>query len=120
MKNHPYIPRKTSAFFPRLSIDASIINGQITEKIHLNKVISREFFVISDGEKRTYTESDALSDYGPQKILDPHTVSYMNLFINGILQPKMNYEVTDGRIILLTEDIPFKGCPIILQMIIFK
>lgn len=118
--NEPYIPRKTSAFFPRLSIDAAIVNGKTTEKIHLNKVISHEFFVISNGEKRTYIESDALSDYGNQKILDPDTVSYMNLFINGILQPKMNYEVAEGKVTLLTEDIPFKGCPIILQMIIFK
>lgn len=42
----------------------------------------------------------------------------MNLFINGVLQPTKNYVVEQGRISLKTVDVPIKGAPIILQMLI--
>ncbi|WP_445486998.1 DUF4183 domain-containing protein [Niallia sp. 03133] len=77
-----------------------------------------EFYSISNGEKRIYTENDALQEYGKQVILDPLSISYMNLFVNGVLQPHKNYEVKKGKIIIKTEDIPQKGSPIILQMIV--
>ena len=83
-----------------------------------SKIKSFEFYSISDGCKRVFTEEDALKDYGKQVILAPHLISYMNLFVNGVLQPKSNYEVRKGTIILKTEDIPQRGTPIILQMII--
>ncbi|TQE88079.1 DUF4183 domain-containing protein, partial [Ureibacillus terrenus] len=40
-------------------------------------------------------------------------------FINGVLQPKENYEVECGMLKLITEDLPPKGAPIILQMFKF-
>ncbi|WP_313892100.1 DUF4183 domain-containing protein [Psychrobacillus sp.] len=117
MKNQPYVPHKTNMYFPKPLIIPLTVNRVESKVTHLKEASSHEFFVLSDGNKRIYTESDALSEYGIQKILDPSTVSYMNLFINGILQPKVNYEVTEGKIVLLTEDIPSEECPIILQMI---
>lgn len=104
-------------FVPQPGTIPLTVNKEQSKTVCFKEVSSHEFFVLSDGNKRIYTESDALSEYGNQKILDPSMVSYMNLFINGILQPKVNYEVTEGRIVLLTEDIPCKECPIILQMI---
>ena len=83
-----------------------------------SKIKSFEFYSISDGRKRIFTEEDALQGYGKQEIIDPNLISYMNLFVNGVLQPKKTYEVTKGKIILKTEDIPQCGTPIILQMII--
>ncbi len=76
-----------------------------------------EFYTLSDGFKRVYTDKDALLDYGQQKILNPQSVSFTNLFINGVLQPKTSYRVFEGSIEFLTDDIPTKDVPIILQML---
>ncbi len=83
------------------------------------KVVIYEFYTLSDGYKRIFTERDAVLSYGNQKIIDQRKVSYTNLFINGVLQPKVSYEIEEGRLTLLTEDIPIKGTPIILQMVKF-
>ncbi|WP_144510781.1 DUF4183 domain-containing protein [Bacillus sp. FJAT-22090] len=117
MGNRPYIPNKSTAFFPPTVFTALTDNSTKTRFVSPKQINSYEFFVLSDGIKRVYTDSDALSQYGSQKIWHPSRIAYMSLFINGILQPNMNYEVTEGRITLQTEDIPTKGCPIILQMI---
>lgn len=117
MKNQPYIPIKSTAYFPRTVITALTDTNAKTRFVSPKQINSYEFFVLSDGIKRIFTDSDALSEYGLQKIWHPSRMAYMNLFINGILQPKMNYEVTEGKIVLQTEDVPPKGSPIILQMI---
>lgn len=119
MKSQPYVPRKVAAHFSQPLIIPFPENRVESKVVRQKEVRAHEFFVISDGIKGTYTENDALSEYGIQKILDPTTVSYMNLFINGILQPKVNYRVEEGRLMLLTEDLPTEGCSIILQMIQF-
>ncbi|MCL1630575.1 DUF4183 domain-containing protein [Sporolactobacillus sp. CPB3-1] len=77
-----------------------------------------EFYTISDGLKRVYTNKDALKGYGQQRILDPCSTSFTNLFVNGILQPKASYEVGEGRLVFKTEDLPPAGVSIILQMIV--
>ena len=53
--------------------------------------------------------------YGSSKIIDPSSVSYINLFINGILQPPINYMVTPGVLRLMSNDLSVSGTPIILQ-----
>ena len=75
------------------------------------------YFALSDGQKRVYTNDDALAEYGITYILSPSEVSYINLFINGMLQPIVNYQVEKGKLALLTEDIPVKGTVIIIQFI---
>lgn len=117
MKNQPYIPSKSNAYFPPKVLEPLAATRKETRFVRPKQIISHEFFVLADGKKRIYTESDALSEYGIQRIWHPSQIAYMNLFINGILQPKANYEVTEGEIILRTEDVPAEGCPIILQMI---
>lgn len=79
-----------------------------------------QYNALSDGIKKIYTDSDELSEYGDRGILDPNDVSYFNLFINGLLQPKVNYKIQKGILLLKTEDIPLKNSTIIITFITFK
>ena len=74
------------------------------------------YFTFSDGQKRVYTNSDGLAQYGITQILSPSEVSYINLFINGILQPQSSYKVEEGTLTLL-DQVPSKDAPINLQFI---
>lgn len=75
---------------------------------------------LSDGAKRIYTNNDELTQYGDRGILDPNDVSFFSLFVNGVLQPKVNYEIQEGLLILKTEEVPIKDSPIIISFITFK
>jgi Domain of unknown function (DUF4183)/Collagen triple helix repeat (20 copies) len=78
------------------------------------------YFTFSDGEKRVYTNNDGVAEYGITEILAPNEVSYINLFINGTLQPQINYEVEEGKLTLLTDEVPGKDVPITLQFILIN
>ncbi|WP_088058483.1 DUF4183 domain-containing protein, partial [Bacillus wiedmannii] len=78
------------------------------------------FYTFSDGEKLIYTDSDGIAQYGTTHILPPDEVSYINLFINGILQPQPLYQVSNGQLILLDNQPPTQGSSIILQFIIIN
>jgi len=75
---------------------------------------------LSDGEKKVYTNEDELKEYGDRGILDPDSVSYYSLYINGVLQPKVNYEIQEGQLTLNTKDVPLKDSPITLAFITIK
>lgn len=79
-----------------------------------------QYNALSDGVKRVYTNKDELSQYGNRGILDPNDVSFFSLFINGVLQPKVNYEIQKGILILRTEDMPVKDSAIIISFITFE
>jgi hypothetical protein len=79
-----------------------------------------QYIAISDGEKRTYTNEDELKEYSGRGILDPNQVSYYHLFINGVLQPKVNYELQEGQLVLNTESPPIKGSMISLVFVTFR
>lgn len=76
------------------------------------------YAAISDGVRRIYTNADKVSGYDHSDILNPNSVSYMNLFVNAMLQPPSLYQVNEGVLVLLSEDIPLAGVPIMLQFII--
>lgn len=76
-----------------------------------------EYYTISDGHSRIYKDEDGIVGIGNQVIPNPSMVSHINLFINGVLQPKESYDVQSGVIHLKTVDVPPKGAPVILQMI---
>lgn len=79
-----------------------------------------QYTTISDGSQ-VYTNQDGRADYGSSDILDPNDVSYINLFVNGILQPPVFYDVQEGQ--LSFPDLnrtPEEGAPIILQFIIIS
>ncbi|UYX54726.1 DUF4183 domain-containing protein [Bacillus thuringiensis] len=78
------------------------------------------YYTFSDGEKLIYTDSDGIAQYGTTNILAPSEVSYINLFINGILQPQPFYEVITGKLTLLDNQPPSQGSSIILQFIIIN
>ena len=78
------------------------------------------YFTFSDGQKRVYTNNDGFAKYGITKILAPSEVSYINLFINGIIQPQSNYKVEEDKLTLLTEDVPAEDVPITLQFILIN
>lgn len=79
-----------------------------------------QYNTLSDGIKKIYTNDDELTQYGDRGILDPDDVSYFGLFINGVLQPKVNYEIQKGLLLLKTEDAPIKGSTIIISFITFE
>ena len=79
-----------------------------------------EYNAFSDGKKRVYTNKDELKKYGDKGILSPQDVSYYNLYVNGVLQPKANYIMTNGKLTFLTTDLPLKGETIIIRYIIFQ
>lgn len=78
------------------------------------------YFTFSDGKKLVYTNADGVSALETTEILSPSEVSYMNLFINGILQPQNEYQVTTGKLTLLGSEAPTAGASIILQFIIIN
>lgn len=79
-----------------------------------------QYNTLSDGVKKIYTNDDELIQYGNRGILDPNEVSYFGLFVNGVLQPKANYEIQKGLLLLKTEDVPIKDSAIIISFITFK
>ncbi len=79
-----------------------------------------QYNTLSDGVKKIYTNDDELIEYGNRGILDPNDVSYFGLFINGVLQPKVNYEIQKGLLLLKTEDAPIKDSAIIISFITFE
>ncbi|OIJ16757.1 hypothetical protein BKP37_05900 [Anaerobacillus alkalilacustris] len=87
---------------------------------HILKAENYQYNTVSDGIKKTYTNEDELIMYGNKGIPDPKDVSYVNLYINGVLQPKTNYIVEKGKLKLTTENTPIKGAPIILETIILN
>ncbi|SNT02650.1 conserved repeat domain-containing protein [Anaerovirgula multivorans] len=93
--------------------------SHLTDKKRALKADNYQYNTLSDGKKRIYTNQDELVEYGNEGILDPNEVSYYNLFINGVLQPKINYSIEKGLLLLKTKDIPLKGSPIIISFITF-
>lgn len=84
------------------------------------KAEAYEYNALSDGKKRVYTNMDDLKGYGGRGILPPDDVSYYNLYVNGVLQPKVNYVITAGRLEFVTEDLPAKGETILLRYFNFN
>ena len=62
-----------------------------------------------------FTDGDELTQYGNRGILDPQQVSFQQLFINGVLQPSINYVLEKGKLTLTTQDPPLTGAPVILR-----
>ncbi len=76
-----------------------------------------QYTALSDGSKKVYTNDDELKEYGTRGILDPASVTFCSLFINGILQPPVNYEIQEGLLVLKTEEAPLNNSTIILSFV---
>ncbi|MDG4656646.1 DUF4183 domain-containing protein [Ectobacillus antri] len=106
--------RHRSCLAPPPFLPAHVIPDCVVKVKPLACVETMGYYTYSDGQKRVYTDCDGVTE---QRIYDPREVSYLNVFINGVLQPTCNYLVKKGRLLLCTEDIPAKGVPIILQFV---
>lgn len=89
------------------------------DKIRL-KADVYQYNTLSDGDKKIYTNADELTEYGNKGILNPQKVSFSSLFINGVLQPEINYKIKEGLLTLNTKNIPIKNSPIIIPFVTFK
>ena len=76
---------------------------------YLLKAEIYQYNALSNGEKRVYTSEDELILYGSRGILSPEKVSFYELFVDGVLQPKPTYKITKDTLAFLTEDIPSRG-----------
>ena len=76
-----------------------------------------EFYMHAKNNQRVFSYHDQVNEYRNGKIPSPDDVSYMNLFINGVLQPAKNYQVVKDKIILKTIDLPLENTILILQMV---
>jgi hypothetical protein len=86
-------------------------------KYQQSNVDTYQYNALSDGVSLVYTNDDEMKEFGNRGILDPKTVSYTNLFINGVLHPPNTYEVKKGYVRLRTTNVPPKNTPIVLQFI---
>jgi len=102
--------KKPVLFLPIIPLEVQSFS--IPQKIEVY-----EFYTKADGKQRIFKEEDGIKELGVQVILNPCVLSFTNLFINGVLQPKENYMIKKGELCLLTEDVPIKDVLLILQMI---
>ena len=103
--------------------NAPITINFVTFKDNNGVILPAEMYhynTLSDGNKNEFTNEDELVLYGDKGIIDPEQVSFINLYINGVLQPKVNYVVKKGLLTLLSSDIPRNGVPITLEFITIK
>ncbi|WP_152394235.1 DUF4183 domain-containing protein [Paenibacillus guangzhouensis] len=103
------------SIFPPLGCSIIFPSTQPPPTTGFLKVETFQYITVSDGVKNTYTNLDGLTQFDSSVILNPNTVSYMNLFINGILQPFNVYKVSEG--ILTINSVQENGVPITLQFI---
>ena len=82
----------------------------------LLKAETYQYNTLSNGEK-TYTDADELTVYGDQGILDPNQTSYNHLFVNGVIQPGINYAIEPGILTLTVEYAPIEESPILVKFI---
>jgi len=107
-----------------ISIDmAPVLIRFITLKDKNGNLLKGEIYqynTVSNGIKREFTNADELTMYGNEGILNPNDVSFYNVYINGVLQPKTNYDLTEGLLVLKTLDVPLAGAPIIVEFVTVK
>ncbi|CCW08620.1 DUF4183 domain-containing protein [Bacillus sp. GeD10] len=75
------------------------------------------YHTIAKQDQFVYTNADGITAYNSSPILSPNTVSYINLFVNGVIQPLNMYTVETGKLTLLSETSPLPGTPITLQFL---
>ena len=74
------------------------------------------YYTVANGG-RLYTNADGVDDYKNNYIQDPKKSTYVNLFVNGVIQPTELYSVSKGTLYFKSDDPPPEGTPIILQFV---
>lgn len=104
-----YVPPGCPDIFPGNDINPTPGSLLMTENYF--------YCAIADGEKMIFTDQDGLTEYNSSPIFDPSQASLINLYINGMIQPPILYEVAKGLLRLKTADAPRKEVTIVLQFI---
>lgn len=99
----------TNTFNPTIKIN--VFPGQMARTIGVETV---QYLAHAEDGKNVYTNNDALKQYGSSDILNPDDVSTINLFVNGVIQPPSLYDIEEGKLTLLSSDLPPIDAPIIL------
>lgn len=81
------------------------------------KALTQQYNALSDGINKTYTDADELTEYGHTGIIPPRDDTLNSLFVNGVLQPNVNYAITAGNLNLLTDDVPPREAPLIISYV---
>ncbi len=68
-----------------------------------------QYNAIAQERQRVFTDADELTAYGSQGIPSPDDVSFCNVYVNGLLQPPVNYDMQRGNLCFKTEDLPAEG-----------
>ena len=99
--------------------DVPIILEYLVIKNENNQLIKAETYqynALSNGGK-TYTDADEISVYGNRGIMNPRQTSYNSLFVNGIIQPYINYVIEPGILTLTVSYAPLEESPILIKFI---
>lgn len=116
-KKHKHVISVHKVYDWKMTTSKIRIEVPIKKTKKICKVDTYQYNALSDGISSIYLNENELKEYGDRGILDPEKVSYINLFINGVLQPPNTYEVKEGLLHLKINDLPQKNTPIILQFI---
>lgn len=82
------------------------------------RAVTSYYVAVADGVKTTFRNEDALTEYGDKGIPSPCDVSFVNLYVNGVLQPAPVYRMEKG--LLELSSAPETGQYVILESVIIK
>ncbi len=105
--------------FPSKGAVVSVYSSRLKNSRNYKYNAFTSYYVaVSDGVKTTYTDKDALTEYGDNGIPSPCEVSFVNLYVNGVLQPAPIYSLEKGFMELV--EAPKAGQYIILESVIVR
>lgn len=82
------------------------------------RAVTSYYVAVADGVKTTFRNEDALTEYGDKGIPSLCDVSFVNLYVNGVLQPAPVYRMEKGLLDLSSA--PEAGQYVILESVIIK
>lgn len=101
---------------PTTGAVVSIYSARLKSSGNSNlNAITNYFVAVADGIKTAYTDEDALTEYGDNGIPSPCDVSFINVYVNGVLQPAAVYYLKKG--FLEFTEAPKEGQYIILESV---
>ncbi|HHW66545.1 MAG TPA: DUF4183 domain-containing protein [Epulopiscium sp.] len=92
----------------------------ITYRESLLRTEVYQYNTLYEEDKKEYTNEDEIPEYGNRGILDPEMVSFFNLYINGVVQPRENYDIEQGKLTLNIVDAPVENAPILIRFVTFR
>ena len=82
------------------------------------KAVTSYYVAVADGAKTTFRNEDALTEYGDKGIPSPCDISFVTLYVNGVLQPAPVYQMEKG--LLELSGAPETGQYVILESVLIK